>query len=87
MSPKPAVFVTRRLPDAVTERLSRTYQARLNPGDHPYTADEIVKGAAGADALIVTPSDKMKADVLALKDMNHVRQNFCSIILGSAWPS
>jgi lactate dehydrogenase-like 2-hydroxyacid dehydrogenase len=64
MSPTPAVFVTRRLPDAVTERLARSYQARLNPGDHPYTADEIVKGAAGADALIVTPSDKMKADVL-----------------------
>ena len=28
----------------------------------------------------------VKADVLALKDMNYVRQNFCSIILGSAWP-
>jgi hypothetical protein len=29
----------------------------------------------------------VKADVLALKDMNYVRQNFCSIILGSAWPN
>jgi len=26
----------------------------------------------------------VKADVLALKDMNYTRQNFCSIILGSA---
>jgi len=30
---------------------------------------------------------KPQADALALKDMNYVRQNFCSIILGSAWPS
>ncbi|MEY9235531.1 hypothetical protein ABIF68_003917 [Bradyrhizobium japonicum] len=29
----------------------------------------------------------MKADVLALKDMTYVRQNFRSIIVGSAWPN
>jgi hypothetical protein len=34
-----------------------------------------------------TTFGNVKADVLALKDMNYVRQNFCSIILGSAWPN
>jgi hypothetical protein len=34
-----------------------------------------------------TTFGNVKADVLALKDMSYVRQNFCSIILGSAWPN
>ena len=35
----------------------------------------------------LTTFGNVKADVLALKDPNYQRQNFCSIILGSAWPS
>jgi hypothetical protein len=35
----------------------------------------------------LTTFGNVKADVLALKDINYVRQNFCSIILASAWPS
>jgi hypothetical protein len=35
----------------------------------------------------LTTFGNVKADVLALKDMNYVRGNFCSIILGSAWSS
>jgi hypothetical protein len=35
----------------------------------------------------LTTFGNVKADVLALKDMNYVRQNFCAIILGSAWPN
>jgi hypothetical protein len=35
----------------------------------------------------LTTFGTVNADVLALKDKNYVRQNFCSIILGSAWPS
>jgi hypothetical protein len=34
-----------------------------------------------------TTFGNVKADVLALKDMNYVRGNFCAIILGSAWPN
>jgi len=33
-----------------------------------------------------TTFGNVKADVLALKDPNYHRLNFCSIILGSAWP-
>jgi hypothetical protein len=35
----------------------------------------------------LTTFGTVNADVLALKDVNYVRQNFCSIILASAWPS
>ncbi|QIO32281.1 HD domain-containing protein [Bradyrhizobium sp. 1(2017)] len=35
----------------------------------------------------LTTFGNVKADVLALKDKNFVRQNFCSIIFGSAWPN
>ena len=35
----------------------------------------------------LTTFGNVKADVLALKDMNYVRPNFCSMILASAWPS
>lgn len=34
----------------------------------------------------LTTFGNVKADVLALKDPNCRRMNFCSIILGSAWP-
>lgn len=42
--------------------------------------------AEGTKTKPLTTFGNVKADVLALKDMNYVRQNFCSIILSSAWP-
>lgn len=65
MPTRPVVFVTRRLPDAVTERLQKSYEARLNPEDRILSAAEIVEGSAGADALIVTPADKVTAELIA----------------------
>lgn len=35
----------------------------------------------------LTTFGNVKADVLALKDMHFVRQDFCSTIFGSAWPN
>lgn len=64
MPARPAVFATRRLPDAVTERLLKSYEARLNPDDRILSPEEIAKGAAGADALIVTPADKVTAALI-----------------------
>ncbi|UVF22582.1 HD domain-containing protein (plasmid) [Microvirga terrae] len=43
--------------------------------------------AEGAIMKPETTFGNVKADVLALKDPNYKRMNFCSIILGSAWPS
>ena len=62
MPQKPIIFVTRRLPDAVTRRLTGDYEARLNEHDGVLSADQLVTGAAGADALLVTPTDKLTAE-------------------------
>ena len=64
MPQKPIIFVTRRLPDAVTHRLTADYEARLNAQDGVLSADQLVAGAEGADALLVTPTDKLNAEVI-----------------------
>ena len=44
MSDKPpVVLVTRKLPDAVEDRLGRDYQARLNSDDALYSKDELIE--------------------------------------------
>jgi lactate dehydrogenase-like 2-hydroxyacid dehydrogenase len=65
MARKPVVFVTRKVPDAVTERLKRDYEPRLNEDDHLPSGDEVVAGCAGADALLPCPTDKVTAEVIA----------------------
>jgi glyoxylate reductase len=64
MTTKPKLLVTRRLPEAVTERVRATYDAVTNPEDHVLSADEIIARAAGKDALLVTPADKINAALI-----------------------
>src|SRR5215468_6705828 len=64
MNARPVVFVTRKLPDAVTARLSGAYRARLNPEDRVPAMAEVIAGAAGADALLVCPTDKLTAEAI-----------------------
>lgn len=65
MSSKPAVLVTRKLPDAVEARLARDYDACLNPDDALYTSDGLVAAAEGADAILPCHTEKFTADVIA----------------------
>lgn len=62
---KPVVLVTRKLPDAVEARLARDYEARLNPSDKLYDADELVSRAEGADAIVLCHTEKLTADVIS----------------------
>ncbi|MGD9867360.1 MAG: 2-hydroxyacid dehydrogenase [Hyphomicrobiales bacterium] len=62
---KPVVLVTRKLPDAVEARLARDYEARLNPADKLYDADELVKRAEGADAIMLCHTERLSPDVIA----------------------
>lgn len=55
-------------------------------GDH-FKESIIDAFAQGTIRKPLTTFGNVKADVLALKDPTYQRQNFCSIILGSAWPS
>ncbi len=65
MSAKPAVFVTRKLPDAVHERLLRNYDARLNLADKLYSTAELLAGVKDCDALLPCPTDKINAETVA----------------------
>lgn len=62
---KPVILVTRKLPDAVEDRLRRDYEPRLNPGDHLYSSDELIKRAEGADAILPCHTEKFTAEVIA----------------------
>ena len=62
---KPVILVTRKLPDAVEDRLRRDYEPRLNPGDDLYSSDELIKRAEGADAILPCHTEKFTAEVIA----------------------
>lgn len=62
---KPVVMITRKLPPAVEARVSRDYDARLNPEDRIYTADELVARAEGADALLICTSEKITSALVS----------------------
>lgn len=64
MSTKATVFVTRKLPDAVENRLRRDYDARLNPDDTLYSRDEIIERSRGAQAILPCHTEHFTADVL-----------------------
>jgi lactate dehydrogenase-like 2-hydroxyacid dehydrogenase len=57
----PVVFVTRKLPEAVEERLRRDYAPRLNPDDRVYGPDQLIEGASGAIAVLTCATDPWPA--------------------------
>ena len=61
---KKKILITRRLPKACEERAARDYEVLQNADDHQMTGDEIVAKAKDVDALLVTITDKMRADVI-----------------------
>lgn len=67
MTEKPILYVTRKLPPDVEERLKRDYDAVLNDDDTPLGPDDLVNGsdAAGADAILTCGTEKFSADVIA----------------------
>jgi len=62
---KPVILVTRKLPDAVEDRLRRDYEPMLNPDDDLYTSDEIIERAKRADAIMPCHTERFTADVIA----------------------
>ena len=62
---KPVVLVTRKLPDAVEDRLRRDYDARLNLQDAIYSSDEIIERANDVDAILPCHTEKFSAEVIA----------------------
>ena len=60
---KPVILVTRKLPQAVEERLSKDYDALLNPDDALYERGDLLKRAAGADAIMPCHTEHFDADM------------------------
>jgi hypothetical protein len=65
----------------------RDHVCAHHPRETNFKENIIDHFAHGIIAKPLTTFGNVKADVLALKDPNYQRMNFCSIILGSAWPN
>ncbi|CAA6603131.1 Glycerate dehydrogenase [Rhodospirillaceae bacterium LM-1] len=62
---KHRLIVTRRLPEAVEERIKREFDAWLPDQDKPMDGKELLERAEGASALLVTPTERIDADLIA----------------------
>lgn len=65
MADKPVVWITRKLSEATEARALRDFDARLNPEDRVFTADEIVAMSSQVDAILPCHSEHFNADVVA----------------------
>jgi lactate dehydrogenase-like 2-hydroxyacid dehydrogenase len=64
---RPAVVVTRRLPDTVESALAERFDVRLSGDDHPMSPGELRAALREADALLCTVTDSLTADVFAME--------------------
>jgi lactate dehydrogenase-like 2-hydroxyacid dehydrogenase len=69
VSTRPTVVVTRRLPGAVEEELSREFDAKLNRDDRPLGPAGLQEALRTADALLCTVTDRLSADVLSAEPL------------------
>jgi lactate dehydrogenase-like 2-hydroxyacid dehydrogenase len=56
---KPTLVVTSRYPKVVEDRIDRDYSAKRNPTQLPFTQQDLLRTAEGADALFITPADRL----------------------------
>lgn len=57
MSDKPTILVTRKLPQAVEDRLSRDFTPRFNTDDTQYSDEQIIELADGCDGIVACHSE------------------------------
>jgi len=61
---KPVLVVTSRYTKEVEDRIDRDYDARRNPNQRPFSQQELLSAADGADALFITPADRLDSGFL-----------------------
>jgi len=66
MGNKPVVLVTRKLPDAVEEKLAENFSTILNPDDKLYDTTELLQLAEKADAILPCHTEKFNAETIEL---------------------
>ena len=62
--PKPVVYVTRKLPDAIETRMMELFDTRLNRDDRPMSQAELIEAVKVADVLVPTVTDRIDKAVL-----------------------
>ncbi len=61
---KPAIFVTRRLPEGAMRVLEENFNVTCNPHDRVLSREELLAGAKGADGLLPLLTDRIDGEVL-----------------------
>jgi lactate dehydrogenase-like 2-hydroxyacid dehydrogenase len=61
---RPRILITRRLPDAVLERLRRNYEVTGNDDDAPFDREALGRALHEYDGLVPTITDRVDADLL-----------------------
>jgi lactate dehydrogenase-like 2-hydroxyacid dehydrogenase len=56
---KSVLVVTSRYPKEVEDRIDRDYNPRRNPDQFPFGPQKLLSAADGADALFITPADRL----------------------------
>src|SRR6267154_4438986 len=56
---KPILVVTTRYTKEVEDRIDRDYNARRRPDGFPLSQQKLLSAAEGADALFITPADRL----------------------------
>src|ERR1700692_685385 len=56
---KPILVVTSRYTKEIEDRIDRDYNARRNPNQFPFSQQQMLSAAEGADALFITPADRL----------------------------
>ncbi|MCB9992514.1 MAG: D-glycerate dehydrogenase [Hyphomicrobiaceae bacterium] len=60
------VFVTRRLPEPVQQRMAQLFDVEFSNADLPLSTEALIAGATGARVLVSTITDRLDADVIAM---------------------
>jgi len=64
MTTRATVLVTRRLPEAVEQRVARSYQGLFNPDDRQLSADEFVVHSQEAEGILCCVTDRFTRAVI-----------------------
>jgi glyoxylate reductase len=67
---RPKILVTRRLPEAVEERMTALFEAQFNQSDAPYSADALIGALADRDVLVSSITDRIDADLIGRMPSN-----------------
>jgi lactate dehydrogenase-like 2-hydroxyacid dehydrogenase len=70
---KPRIIVTRKLPEAVEERLRQDFTVALNPDDTPFSRPRLLRAMQEADGVVSAVTDALDAEAIAAEGRRRVR--------------